>query len=41
MLKNIYNYSKENQFNKAIFLIGSAHKNSIIKRLMNLNRKKI
>lgn len=32
MLENIYNYSKENQYNQAVFLIGAEHKKSIIKK---------
>jgi hypothetical protein len=34
MIQNIYNYSKENQYNQAVFLIGSAHKNSIMKKIL-------
>jgi hypothetical protein len=30
MIKNIYNYSKENQYNQAVFLIGSGHRKSIV-----------
>ncbi len=41
MLNNIYNYTKENQFNKAIFLIGSAHKNSIMKKINELEFKEV
>src|SRR5690606_39983925 len=33
MLQNIYNYSNENQYNQAVFLIGSAHRNSIIQKI--------
>jgi hypothetical protein len=33
MLLNIYNYSKENQYNKAVFLIGAEHKRSIMKKI--------
>jgi len=33
MIKNIYTYSKEHKYNKAIFLVGADHINSIIKRI--------
>jgi hypothetical protein len=33
MLRNIYAYSKENLFNKAIFMCGSAHRKSIIEKI--------
>ncbi|HEY6142212.1 MAG TPA: hypothetical protein VIV55_02120 [Flavobacterium sp.] len=33
MLKNIYNYSKENEYIQAVFLIGSAHRNSVIHKI--------
>ncbi len=33
MLQNIYNYSKENQYNKAVFLLGSEHRRSIIPKI--------
>ncbi len=33
MLYNIYSYSKENQYNQAVFFIGAAHQNSIIKKI--------
>lgn len=33
MLLNIYNYSKENQFNQAVFLIGYAHRKSMIEKI--------
>jgi hypothetical protein len=33
MLQNIYNYSKENQYNQAVFLIGAEHKKSIMKKI--------
>ena len=33
MLQNIYNYSKENQYNQAVFLIGSGHKKSIMQKI--------
>jgi len=32
MLKNIYNYSKENQYNQAVFLIGADHRKSIMQK---------
>lgn len=33
MLNNIYNYSKKNHYNQAVFLIGAEHKKSIIKKI--------
>lgn len=33
MLQNIYNYSKQHTFNKAIFMIGFAHRKSIIQKI--------
>ena len=33
MLQNIYNYSKENQYNKAVFLIGAEHQRSIVQKI--------
>lgn len=33
MLQNIYNYSKENQYNQAVFLIGAKHKKSIMRKI--------
>lgn len=33
MLQNIYNYSKENPYNQAVFLIGCAHRKSIKKKI--------
>jgi hypothetical protein len=33
MLRNIDAYSKENLFNKAIFMCGSAHRKSIIEKI--------
>ncbi len=39
MIRNIQSYCKENQFDKAIFLCGVAHRNSIIKKIESFNRK--
>ncbi len=39
MLKNIYNYSKENQFNQAVFLIGTAHKKSIMQKITKYEKQ--
>lgn len=39
MLLNIYNYSKENQFNQAVFLLGFAHRNSIKKKIIEYETK--
>lgn len=33
MLHNIYNFSKENQYNQAVFLIGAEHKKSIMQKI--------
>lgn len=34
MLQNIYNYSKDNQYNQAVFLIGAEHKKSIMQKII-------
>jgi len=34
MLQNIYNYSKENQYNQAVFLIGAGHRKSIMQKIL-------
>jgi pheromone shutdown protein TraB len=39
MLQNIYNYSEENQYNQAVFLIGSAHRNSIMQKITEYESK--
>ena len=36
MLRNIYSYSKNNKFNSAIFMCGSAHRKSIIEKIDKL-----
>ncbi|MGC1632640.1 MAG: hypothetical protein WA749_11070 [Gelidibacter sp.] len=33
MLQNIYDYSKENQYNQGVFLIGAEHKKSIMQKI--------
>jgi len=33
MLNNIYNYSKANEYNQAVFLIGAEHKKSIMRKI--------
>jgi len=33
MIQNIYNYSRENQYNQAVFLIGSGHRKSITQKI--------
>lgn len=38
ILKNIYDYSKENQYNQAVFLIGSAHKKSLINKIIKYEK---
>ena len=37
MIRNIYSYCKNNQFNKAIFMCGVAHRKSIIKKINKCN----
>lgn len=37
MVSNIYNYCKSNPFNQAVFLIGSAHRNSIVQKITEYN----
>ena len=39
MLENIYNYSKENQYHHAVFLIGAGHRKSIIPKIMEYEKK--
>lgn len=39
MLQNIYNYSKENQYNLAVLLIGSAHRNSVMQKITEYETK--
>ncbi len=34
MLQNIYNYSRENLFKSAVFLLGSGHRKSLIKKIL-------
>jgi hypothetical protein len=37
MINNIYSYCKENSFDKGLFFIGAAHRESIIKKIKNCN----
>ena len=37
MLNNIYNYSKQNQFDQAVFLLGAGHRNSIMQKIKEYN----
>jgi hypothetical protein len=39
MLKNIYNYSKNHNFNNAIFIIGAEHRKSILEKINDYNSK--
>ncbi len=39
MLDNIYQYSKENRYDKAVFLLGSAHRNSIMQKVPQYVKK--
>ena len=38
ILHNIYNYSKDNQYNQAVFLLGVAHRNSIMKKIQQYEK---
>ncbi|WP_298138312.1 hypothetical protein [Flavobacterium sp.] len=38
MLQNIYNYSKENKYNQAVFLIGAEHKKSIMSKIIKFEK---
>lgn len=33
MIKNIYNYSRNSQYGQAVFLLGAAHRNSLIQKI--------
>ena len=37
MLRNIYNYSKENVYSQAVFLIGARHRKSLMQRIIKYN----
>ena len=39
MLQNIYNYSKENQYNQAVLLIGAGHRKSILKKIESYKKQ--
>ncbi|TMI63352.1 MAG: hypothetical protein E6H07_11225 [Bacteroidetes bacterium] len=39
MLQNIYNYSKGNQYNQAVFLIGAEHRKSIMQKIQEYEIK--
>lgn len=39
MMRNIYSYCRNNQFNKAVFLCGVAHRHSIIEKIESFNSK--
>jgi pheromone shutdown protein TraB len=39
MIQNIYNYSKENQYNRAVFLLGAGHRKSIIKKILQCEKQ--
>ena len=38
MLQKIYNYSKENQYKQAVFLIGAEHKRSIMRKIKDYEK---
>lgn len=39
MMRNIYSYCRKNQFDKAVFLCGVAHRHSIIKKIESFKSK--
>lgn len=39
MIRNIYSYCRINQFEKAVFMCGSAHRESIIEKVRNSNSR--
>lgn len=39
MMRNIYSYCRNNQFDKAVFMCGVAHRQSIIGKIGSFNRK--
>lgn len=39
MLHNIYNYSKENHYNQAVFLLGCGHRKSMIRKIIEYEKK--
>ena len=39
MLQDIYKYSKENQYNQAVFLIGAGHRKSIMEKIMEYEKQ--
>ena len=39
MIQNIYNYSKQQPFDKAIFMIGFAHRKSVIQKITEYENK--
>jgi hypothetical protein len=39
MLQNIYNYSKQYQYNKGIFICGAEHRKPIMQKMQEYNRK--
>ncbi|HET8865765.1 MAG TPA: hypothetical protein VFM80_08695 [Gracilimonas sp.] len=39
MMRNIYSYCRNNQFDKAVFLCGVAHRHSIIEKIESFNSK--
>lgn len=38
MIQNIYNYSKQNQYHQAVFLIGAEHKKSIMQKIIGYEK---
>jgi hypothetical protein len=39
MLQNIYNYSRENQYDKAVFLLGYAHRMPMIQKIQRIEKE--
>jgi len=40
MLQNIYNYSRQHQYNKALFICGVEHRKSIMQKILEYEKKK-
>jgi hypothetical protein len=39
MLQNVYNYSKEHSYDKAIFTVGAGHRKSLMQKIQEYDRK--
>ena len=38
MIQNVYNYSKENEYNQAVFIIGAEHRKSIMQKIIQFEK---